>query len=63
MCNHIFLCRVHANNGLATYSLKWNKHNNKQCKRMSKGKGLLGKAIEFVSQEELEIKFVSLTIF
>ena len=26
---------------------------------MSKGKGLLGKAIEFVSQEELDIKFVS----
>ena len=35
------------------HQLNWNKHNNEQCKKISKSIALLRKAEDFVSQEEL----------
>ena len=42
--------------------LKWNKHNDKQCKKISKSIALLRKARDFVSQEELVKIYNSLVL-
>ena len=42
--------------------LNWNKHNNEQCKKISKSIALLRKAKDFVSQEELVKIYNSLVL-
>ena len=42
--------------------LKWNKHNDEQCKKISKSIALLRKARDFVSQEELVKIYNSLVL-
>ena len=42
--------------------LNWNRHNNEQCKKISKSIALLRKAKDFVSQEELVKIYNSLVL-